>query len=346
MKKYIILLILLIGSFLLAFFLLNRDSLESTESNLTESNVEIEEVITSDKEILPVEIIEEEITIHIAGDSMLAEHVGGYIIDLEMNPFQFFIEEFNNDDLTVINLETNISTPGVGVRRNKNYTFNAPLESLDRMVDADIDLVSLANNHTMDFGETGIVDMFNHLNENNIQYFGAGNSLDEAFTPLITDIKGTKIAWIGINEIEGGSQDAGINKPGSATFDKTRIITAINYAEENADLTVIFPHWGTEHDTEQDQYQIDLAHMFIDSGADLVIGAHPHVRQGSEIYKDKHIYYSLGNFVFTGMGWNPEAVIGTLLEIKIENKEIIEIIEHTVDISYHGVPNIQGEPWE
>ncbi len=216
-------LIIIFNIFSFYFFLFN-DSKQKEYS----SNTDLEESINNNNIEQPIiEEVDPVITIHIGGDSMLAEHVGQYMIELGMNPFQFFIDRFNSDDLTVINLETNISTPGVGVQRNKSYTFNAPLVAFERMISGGVDVVSLANNHTMDFGESGMVDMLSLLKNNNIKFFGAGNNLDEAFEPLITDVKGTKIAWIGLNDVEGYSQDAGANKSGSATFNKEKTLNSL-----------------------------------------------------------------------------------------------------------------------
>ncbi|MCA9387078.1 CapA family protein [Candidatus Dojkabacteria bacterium] len=287
--------------------------------------------------------ISNEIKIFVSGDTMLAEQVGEYIVNEGINPFQEMLRHYERGDYIVLNLETNISTPGVGVKRNKNYTFNAPLEALGILKSAGVDAVSLANNHTMDYGESGMTDMLKLLDENEINYFGAGYNLDEAFEPFVADIKGIKVAFIGINDIEGYSQDASVNKPGSAPFNKERTAASIVKAKSEADLVIVYAHWGFEHNTVQDPYQVEWAHFLIDSGADMVIGAHPHVRQEHELYKDKHIYYSLGNFIFTGMDWNPEAVLGTMLEIDIKDKKIIGVLENTVEISYHGVPVVQGE---
>ncbi len=343
-----------IGIVLISITFLGLSELSSIEpklttDNYTETRVNIpKDNFMIEKNYLP-EIDEDNfVTIHVAGDAMLAEHVGEYIKDLDMNPFQFFIDRFNNDDLTVINLETAISNPGFGAPApNKPYTFNAPLESLDKLVTGGVDVVSLANNHTMDYGAEGLLSTIDNLNLNGIKYFGAGSNLNEAFQPLFTDLKNTRIAWIGINDIEVFYQNARPDSPGSANLNHERVIDSINLAKDNsADLIIFYAHWGYERQTRHAPYQEDWAKFLIDNGADMVIGAHPHVRQGHEIYNGKHIYYSLGNFVFTGMELNDEPSTGTLLEMQIDNKEIINVIEHTIQISYHGVPNYYGASYE
>ncbi|MCA9380704.1 CapA family protein [Candidatus Dojkabacteria bacterium] len=335
LRKLTSLVVLLLG-IIFGFFIINLIFASNKIEFITNNPIDLSWFNLDNK-------IDKSITILVSGDTMLAEQVGDYIVNEGINPFQEMIRHYKNADYVVLNLETNISTPGVGVQRNKNYTFNAPLEALNILKSAGVNAVSLANNHTMDYGESGMTDMLKLLDEKEINHFGAGNNLDEAFEPFIEDIKGTKVAFIGINDIEGYSQDAGLNKPGSAPFDKERTAAAIEKAKSVADLVIVYAHWGFEHNTVQDPYQVEWAHFLIDSGADMVIGAHPHVRQEHELYKDKHIYYSLGNFIFTGMDWNPEAVLGTMLEIDIKDKQIIGVLEDTVEISYHGVPVVQGE---
>jgi poly-gamma-glutamate synthesis protein (capsule biosynthesis protein) len=153
----------------------------------------------------------------------------------------------------------------------------------------------------MDYGEEGLLDTMVHLDQAGIRYIGAGHDRDEAFKPLIIEKKGMKIAFLGFSRIvPDNSWNAGAHHPGVAdTYDYTMPVKAIQQARSQADLVVIMTHWGIERQNIPAAYQTDLAHRYIDAGADLIVGGHPHVLQGFEAYKGKWIAYSMGNFIFT-----------------------------------------------
>lgn len=274
----------------------------------------------------------------IVGDMNLASDVGKYILD-GLDPFQFMQERFKTCDLLVGNLETNISAPGIGSPQpGKSYTFNAPLQAIDKLVAAGFDIVSLANNHTVDYGRAALVDEMNRLTAAGIAYTGAGKTVSEAFAPRYVMVGETKIAFVAYNDAETGYSNVQTNAAGSAFLDQTLVKQAIRTAQENADVVVAFPHWGVEHQRQANSRQMAWAKTFIDAGADLVVGAHPHVRQNIEEYNGKKIYYSLGNFVFAGMGFNPEAIKGYFLTLTVSNGQIVDQQVETVDIVYHGFP--------
>jgi poly-gamma-glutamate capsule biosynthesis protein CapA/YwtB (metallophosphatase superfamily) len=207
---------------------------------------------------------------------------------------------FKKDDLTVVNLETPITTGGVGAT-NKQFVFKGSPKALDALKAAGVDAVNLANNHTLDQGEQGLIDTINHLAERGIPHVGAGLNSKEAFSAQYFERKGIKIALLGFTRVMPASDwMAGKNKPGIASvYDSAEGLKAIAAAKKNADLVVVIVHWGKERVEQYDNIQQSLGHSFIDAGADLVIGGHPHVLQGVEPYKGKWIAYSTGNFIFT-----------------------------------------------
>jgi poly-gamma-glutamate capsule biosynthesis protein CapA/YwtB (metallophosphatase superfamily) len=153
----------------------------------------------------------------------------------------------------------------------------------------------------MDYGAEGLTDTFSHLNHAGILYMGAGRNAEEAFKPVIVEKKGMKIAFLGFSRVvPDNSWKAGVNHPGVAdAYNPNLPAEAVKKAREQADLVIVIAHWGVERMDTPEKYQTDLAHRFIDAGADLVIGGHPHVLQGFEQYRGKWIAYSLGNFIFT-----------------------------------------------
>ncbi|MEI2398518.1 CapA family protein [Paenibacillus phytohabitans] len=207
---------------------------------------------------------------------------------------------FKKDDLTVVNLETPITTGGVGAA-NKQFVFKGAPEALDALKSAGVDTVNLANNHTLDQGEEGLLDTLKHLSKRGIPYVGAGKNSKEAYSAQYFERQGIKIALLGFTRVMPVIEwKAEAGKPGLASvYDSAEALKAIAAAKQQADLVVVVVHWGKERMEQYDKTQQTLGHSFIDAGADLVMGGHPHVLQGIEPYKGKWIAYSTGNFIFT-----------------------------------------------
>ncbi|MEK3876712.1 CapA family protein [Paenibacillus sp. FSL M7-0420] len=207
---------------------------------------------------------------------------------------------FKKDDLTVVNLETPITTRGVGAK-NKQFVFKGPPKALDALKAAGVDAVNLANNHTLDQGEEGLLDTLKHLGERGIPHVGAGRNSQEAYSAQYFERNGIKIALLGFTRVMPVIEwKAEAGKPGLASvYDSAEGLKAIAAAKQKADVVVVVVHWGRERMEQYDKTQQALGHSFIDAGADLVMGGHPHVLQGIEPYKGKWIAYSTGNFIFT-----------------------------------------------
>ncbi len=256
------------------------------------------------------------------GDVMLARTIGDQIVT-GSNPFKYVQTTLDEHGVRIINLETTIADPSVSQQaRGKLFTFNAPLKSLDVLKGAHIDIASMANNHTSDFGPDATANMLDNLKTMGIKSAGAGKNVTEAFKPLIVDVpistngKQTfRLAIVALNSIENVYTNAGPNRTGSAYFDENLDAKAIKYAKQNADIVIVFPHWGVEYQTTPSAYQIKWAHFFIDNGADIIIGGHPHVIQPIQTYKGKYIVYSMGNFIFDEMGG--AASLGQMISLEI-----------------------------
>jgi len=214
-------------------------------------------------------------------------------------PYQYVADDLKKADITMANLETPLTSQGKA--QSKDYVYRSSPEALPALQAAGIDLVTGANNHIMDYGETGLLDTLDSLDNAGLKRVGMGRNFEEAFKPVIMEHNGVKIAFFGFSRVvPDTSWFATVNKPGVAgTYVPDQALKAIAEAREQADLVVVFAHWGVERQDSPVKEQTELAHQYIDQGADLVVASHPHVVQGFEQYKGKWIAYSLGNFIFT-----------------------------------------------
>jgi poly-gamma-glutamate synthesis protein (capsule biosynthesis protein) len=199
------------------------------------------------------------------------------------------------------------------------------------------DIVSLANNHAMDYGKIALLDTINILSENGISQVGAGKNIYESYSPKIFQIKGLKIGFLAYSTILPANSTATSKHPGIAYARslKSKILDKeikdflrknIKIVRNKVDFLIISVHWGEELNFYPSPLQIQLGHFLIDSGADLVIGHHPHVVQGIEKYKGKLIVYSLGNFVFASKSELTKQSFILKTTINKDKKVKIEII--------------------
>ena len=228
-------------------------------------------------------------------------------------------------DIMCLNNEFTYSTGGAPLE-NKAYTFRAHPSRVNILKELGVDIVSLANNHSYDYGAESLIDTMETLDEAGIFYFGAGHDLDEAMAPVYFEVQGKTIAYVGASRAEKYrlTPQATENSPGILRcYDTDLFVQVIEEARENADYVIAYVHWGTEYSHELEEAQLDSGKEYIDAGADVVIGAHPHCLQGMEYYKGKPIVYSLGNFWF-----NNKTLDTMLLNVNFfgdDNNENIEL---------------------
>ncbi|CDN44721.1 CapA family protein [Paenibacillus sp. P22] len=248
------------------------------------------------------------------GDILLASKVAD---QMEANgldyPFKGAAPYLSKPDLTAGNLETPITLRGTPAE-DKQYVFKGKPGYLKPLKDAGFDVVTVANNHTLDQGTEGLLDTMKYLDDVKLPHVGGGRNDKEAFAPVILSSKGVKIAYIGVSRVLPVTDwMAGPKRIGVAeAYNSARAVEAIKSAKEKADLVVVMVHWGTERSDQPNAQQKSLARDLVDAGADLVIGAHPHVLQGFELYKGKWIAYSLGNFIFTSNSNSKTSETGVL----------------------------------
>ncbi|MBB6693908.1 CapA family protein, partial [Cohnella xylanilytica] len=244
------------------------------------------------------------VTFAFVGDILPAASVAARIDKLGVDyPFGGSSASIQAADIAAGNLETPISERGTPAK-DKKYVYVGKPEYLKGVKNAGFDVLSLANNHTLDQGWDALSDTMDYLDDEGLQHMGSGADDKEAFTPAILEHDGTRVAFIGLSHVVPDvSWKADRNQPGVAeVYDTTRAVAAVKDAKALADIVVVMVHWGNELEQRPEDDQTRIGHTLIDAGADLVIGSHPHVLQGFEYYKNRWIAYSLGNFVFPTMG--------------------------------------------
>jgi poly-gamma-glutamate capsule biosynthesis protein CapA/YwtB (metallophosphatase superfamily) len=277
------------------------------------------------------------VSIAFVGDIMLDDGPGKYV-KKGHDPFAPFASLLNTADIRVGNLECVIATLG-SAEVDKPYTFRAHPRNL-KLLKKYFDAVSLANNHTGDFGPVAFNEMLGLLEKNKIGYFGGGANLSKAHAPLIIERNGLKIALLGYDEFFPRSFEADFDKSGVAWSEDEQVQFDIIRArkEFHADLVIPMMHWGWEHEGLASPRQRQLARLMIDAGADAVIGGHPHVTQDIEHYQGKPIIYSLGNFVFDGFS-SKENNTGWLLRMEFDRQGVRNWRIDTAHINKLGIPH-------
>jgi 2',3'-cyclic-nucleotide 2'-phosphodiesterase (5'-nucleotidase family) len=206
-------------------------------------------------------------------------------------------------DVTVVNLETAVTDGGSPA--DKQFAFRAPASTLPALADAGVDVVSLANNHGLDFGREGLTDTLAAAEQAGLPLVGLGEDEDAAYAPHVVEVKGQRIAVLGATQVlDGQFVDAWTargDSPGMASAKRAeRLADEVRRARSDADTVVVYLHWGEERNPCPLPRQQELARQLVDAGADVVVGGHAHVLLGGGMLGDAYVDYGLGNFVFSG----------------------------------------------
>lgn len=256
-------------------------------------------------------------------DRVVLAGAGDVILDRPdpKTAFQYVAPLFREADIAYVNMEQVLADDGVP---HPCQSVSKGARFVEAYVDAEVDVVSCATNHAMDWGEEGMIGTLETLDTAGVAHCGTGRDLAEARKPVILERKGQKVGFLNYCSVARPEYDADVDKPGIAplkvhtlyeqvdfqpatpprivslpTKESREMICAdIRALKERADVVVVAFHWG-QHlvPTVIPMYCVEMAHDAIDAGADLIIGAHTHILKGIEVYRGKTIYYSLGNFV-------------------------------------------------
>jgi poly-gamma-glutamate synthesis protein (capsule biosynthesis protein) len=279
-----------------------------------------------------------EVTLVFVGDIMLDELPGETIAQGE-DPFAAFAPLLDGADLAMGNLECAVAEGGKAV--DKQFAFRAHPRVLD-VVARHFGAISLANNHSADFGAAGLLQTMDRLRAAHIPFFGAGKNLSEAHQPLMVDRKGVRVALLGYNEYQPRWFEAGPSTPGVAWSEDEQILRDMRTARAaGAHIVIPVIHWGWEHESLPCARQRQLARVLVDAGADAVVGGHPHVTQGAEVYRGKPIVYSLGNFLFNGFQ-SQAANTGWLLHLILDKRGVRRWHTGVARLDERGLPQLDA----
>ena len=242
-----------------------------------------------------------EFTISFAGDV----HFSGRVRSrLDADPATVFAQAapvLAKADITMVNLETAITTGGVA--QNKAFTFRAPPSAFTALRDAGIDVATMANNHGADYGLPGLHDTLAAIAASHFPVVGIGADAAQAYAPWKTTVNGTKIAIIAADQVQDETTlrlfSAGTDSPGVANAFSDRLIQSVRAAKAAGYVVIVYVHWGIEYTTCPSSAQSSLAAALAQAGAAAVIGTHAHVLQGAGWRSNgTYVEYGLGNYLW------------------------------------------------
>lgn len=290
--------------------------------------------------IIPVQSHDADIiTIVAVGDLYLGGSANNYLKQNGYSyPFEYTKNILHNADIAMANLEAPL-TDRTDAFMEKKFILKQSPDAVGAIKGAGFDVLTLANNHIMDYGPGGLQDTIEILNKTGIKHTGAGKNSKAARAPVIVSIKNKKIAFLAYSLVFPEEHYATDDSSGTAQGVFDNIKSDIKNINKHSDIIIVSFHWGKEQMKYPKEYQVRLAHLAIDNGANLVVGHHPHVIQGVEKYKNGLIFYSLGNFAFGSFGQamseRPEGMMailsfsqngvisGEIIPLNVDNRDVL-----------------------
>jgi poly-gamma-glutamate synthesis protein (capsule biosynthesis protein) len=250
-------------------------------------------------------------------------------------------QELDDASFNVVNFE-GVATEAFVPLEPKTFLLKMPLSVADKLRDAHISVVTLANNHSMDYGAQGLHDTLRVLDDAGIAHAGAGTNLNEALQPALVGTAGVTACIVAFSRTFPQSFWAKDDQPGTAFARPPAIQAAVKGCKDKGFYTFAVFHWGKEGDSSPTDYQRTLARVAIDAGADGVIGHHPHVIQDIDVYKGKPIFYSLGNFLFGSLPNGAKKPSGLGVRVVVQSLDLGPPPEPTweifpLDVNNHRV---------
>ncbi|GAA1727369.1 CapA family protein [Nonomuraea bangladeshensis] len=230
-------------------------------------------------------------------------------------------------DLTMVNLETAITTAGTPAP-GKQFTFRAPASAFTALKSAGVDVVSMANNHGMDYMESGLADSLAAIKRSKFPVVGIGKDAAEAYKPYRKTVNGNRVAIIGATQVLDSefiqAWTATADKGGLASAkDEAALLRAVRQARKNSDTVIVHLHWGTEMQKCPNEAQLSLAPKLVKAGADVIVGGHAHILLGSGYLGNAYVNYGMGNFVFYNS--NPATTGRTgVLTLTINGRKVLK----------------------
>ena len=241
-------------------------------------------------------------------------------------------------DLAMVNLETSVTERGRP--EPKTYTFRAPAAALDALRRSGVDVTTMANNHGVDFGATGLRDTLAAISRSPIPVVGIGANEAAAYAPAVLRTGAARVAVLGATQVVDNTLarwSAGPRSPGVASAYRRQLLTAVRAARATADVVVVYLHWGVERQSCPSGKQRALAAALAAAGADVVVGAHAHQLQGAGWLGRAYVAYGLGNFLWYSSNSRPADTTG-VLTLTVRGRRVIRAALAPAHIDRSGVP--------
>ncbi len=247
-------------------------------------------------------------------------------------------------DLAMVNLETALTTRGS--EQPKKFHFRAPASALDALAAAGVDVVTMANNHAVDYGSDGLTDTLAARDHSPVPVVGIGRDRDDAFSAATLTAEGQRVAFLAATQVPDwtlATWPAGPAKPGVAVAaDPARLVAAVRAARRHADVVVVYLHWGTDYTGCPNPLQRRTAAALADAGADVVVGTHAHRVQGAGWEGTTYVAYGLGNFVWWRRNSEQDSRSG-VLTLTLEGRRVVGERWTPMRVSADGIPRVPGD---
>ena len=280
-----------------------------------------------------------EFTMSFAGDVHFMDRVG---VRHAADPDTVFgpaAAVLSKADLTMVNLETAITTGGSAA--SKEFTFRAPPSAFQSLKAAGIDIATMANNHGADYGSVGLHDTLAAIADSHFPVVGIGKDADAAYAPYTTTVRGQRIAVLAASQVQDetlANYTAGVDKPGIASAYSSRLIAGVKAAKAAGYIVIVYVHWGIEYTNCPDSAQEDLAAALDKAGASAIIGTHVHEFQGAGWRSDgTYVAYGLGNYLWWKSFGNVQDDNG-VLTLTFRDGKVIDSVLSPSHLNDQGVP--------
>lgn len=278
-----------------------------------------------------------DLTLAFAGDV----HFTGRTLRLLDNPQTTFgpmAPALRDADFAMVNLETAVTSRGTP--EPKTYHFRAPTSTYAALRAAGVDAVSIANNHTLDYGQAGLLDTLDSARAAGFPVVGAGHNAEEAYLPFLTTVRGVRVAAVAMSQVHELADQwrPTASRPGIAmAFDAARAAAAVRSARTQADLVIVFMHWGVEGSSCPNAEMKDFAAKMSAAGADVVLGSHAHVLLADGWLGSTYVHYGLGNFLWYGTSHSTDTGV---LRLTVRGRLVVrnEFLPGTVSATGQPVP--------
>ncbi|MFI5735041.1 CapA family protein [Kribbella sp. NPDC051587] len=266
-----------------------------------------------------------ELSIAFAGDVNFEDRAGELLDKSPASAVGPVSGQLASADLAIVNLETPVTTRGAA--QQKRYLFRTDARAVNALKSAGVDLVSLANNHTLDYGRTGLADTMSAAARGGLGTVGAGVNASRAYAPWRTTIRGIRVSVLAFSQVEDLADQwvATPSRSGLAmAIDNRAALAAVRAARAASDVVIVVPHWGSEHNHCPTHVQQTFASELAKAGADVILGSHAHVLQGQGYLGRTFVAYGMGNFLWGAGLLTPEDWRGGVLKLTLRGRTVVQ----------------------